>query len=73
MDVKSNRELVDAIEEIISESGIKKIWLADKLGIANQNFNKFLHKKNMSLDEANKILSFIGYTASISIQKEEKK
>ncbi len=73
MDIKSNQELAESMESIISGSGIKKIWLAEKLGIANQNFNKFLHKKNMSLDEANKVLSLLGYTATISIQKNEKK
>lgn len=70
MTIKSNEELSQAIDKIIEDNGIKKTWLSDKMGIANQNLKKAIHKQNISLDDANKILNSIGYQAIITIQKE---
>ena len=70
MEIRTNRELADAVSAAIKESGYKKIYIAEKLGIANQNLNRFLEKKNLSLDEANKILNLLGYNATISIKKD---
>lgn len=39
MVIKTNQELAQAIEKIIDDNGIKKIWLSEKMGISNQNFN----------------------------------
>ena len=70
MTINNNTELSQAINEIIKESGIKKIYLSDKMGIPNQNFNRLVNKKNISLDDANKILNHLGYTAKIIIKKD---
>lgn len=70
INVNTNSELSKTIDGLISEKGIKKTWLAERLGVANQNVNKLINKKNISLDDANKILSLIGYKASICIEKE---
>lgn len=69
LNVKTNRELSQVIENIIDEKGIKKTWLAEQLGVANQNINKLINKKSISLDDANRILSALGYEASICIEK----
>lgn len=69
MDIHNNKELAAAITGLIESSGYKKGYIADVLGIANQNFKKTVNKQNMSLDDANKILNIIGYEAKISIQK----
>lgn len=69
MSIKSNKELSDAIDKVIEESGYKRIYIADKLGIANQNLKKAIHKQNISIDDTNKILDIVGYEATISIQK----
>ena len=53
MIIKTNQELAQAIEKIIDNNGIKKIWLSEKMGISNQNFNRSMSKKNFSLDDAN--------------------
>ena len=54
---------------MITESGYKRGYVSDQIGIANQNLKKFITKKNLSLDEANQILHVLGYNAEISIKK----
>lgn len=68
--ISTNKELSQALEETISSNGIKKTWLAEQLGVANQNVNKMINKKNISLDDVNKILSIMGYKASVVIEKQ---
>lgn len=70
MAIKTNQELSQELEKIIDDNGIKKIWLSEKMGIANQNLNRLLSKKSLSLDDANKILKPIGYHAIITIEKD---
>ena len=48
MTIKTNQELAQEIEKIIDDNGIKKIWLSERLGISNQNFNRLMSKKNSS-------------------------
>lgn len=67
--ISTNKDLTEAVEQVIADNGIKKTWIADKLGVANQNVNKILRKTNFSIDDANKILSLIGYEARVSIKK----
>ena len=53
----------------VEESGYKKNFISEQLGIANQNFSKKVYQKNLSLDAANEILNVIGLEAVISIEK----
>lgn len=73
MAIRSNEELSSAIDKAITDSGYKRIHIAERLGIANQNLKKTIYKQNISLDDANKILGIIGFEAEISIKKELKK
>lgn len=59
MDINNNAELRRAVDETIKESGYKKSWIADQLGISRQGFSNLLNKSNFSLDDANKILTVI--------------
>lgn len=59
MEISNNAELRQAVDEIIKESGYKKSWIADQLGISRQGFSNLLNKSNFSLDDANKILTVI--------------
>lgn len=68
-EIKSNAELIQAVQDLISDNGIKKTWLADQLGIANQNLNRLISKKSMSLDDANRILNLMGYEVIADIKK----
>lgn len=69
MAIKTNKELVQAVNVAIKESGYKKNWIADQLGISRQALTHFLQKANFSIDDANKILSIIGYKASAKVDK----
>jgi D-ribose pyranose/furanose isomerase RbsD len=70
VDINNNAELSNTINNLIKESGIKKIVLAEKMGIVNQNLNRKINKKNLSLDETNDIINPLGYKAKIVIEKD---
>lgn len=72
MAIKNNHELSNAIDKAITDSGYKRMYVAEQLGIANQNLKRTIHS-NLSLDDANKILDIIGYDATIIIEKRLKK
>ena len=70
MAIKTNQELSQAVNETILQTGIKKTFISEKLGISRQALDKLLDKKNFSIEDANKILSAIGYSAECLIRKE---
>ena len=65
--IKTNAELSQAVEQAILKSGIKKAYIAEKLGIKREVFSRMLNKKNFSLDDANKILEIIGMETETSV------
>lgn len=67
--IKTNKELSDAVNNAIAESGMKKSYIAEKLGITKQAFTHLMNKKGFSLDDANKVLSIIGYHAETTVDK----
>lgn len=70
--IKTNKDLSDAVVEAIKATGIKKAFIAEKLGIKREVFSRMLYKKNFSLDDANRILNLIGLeTETILIKKSE--
>ena len=71
MAIKTNKELSQAIAKAIDESGYKKMYIADQIGIKNQNLKRYIYKNNMSLDDANKLLDMIGFQATINISKKD--
>ena len=73
MAIKTNQELAQAVNEAIKESGYKKSFISDKLGISRQAFSNFMNKANFSLDDANKILEIIGQSTSTEIHKNYEK
>ena len=60
-----------AIEKAIEESGYKKMYISEQIGIKNQNLKRYIYKNNMSLDDANKLLDMIGLQATINISKKD--
>ncbi len=69
MTIKTNKELSQAIDQAINDSGYKRMYISEQLGIANQNLKKSIYKQNISLDDANKILKLIDCEAEITIKK----
>lgn len=70
MAIRTNQELAQAVNETILQTGIKKTFISEKLGISRQALDKLLDKKNFSIEDANKILSVIGYSIECLIKKE---
>lgn len=73
MAIKTNQELAQAVNEIIKESGIKKVFIAEKLGMHREAFARFMNKKQFSLDDANRILDIIGYQTETNVIKKDNK
>lgn len=73
MAIHTNKELAQAVNAAIKESGYKKNWIADQLGIQKESFARTLNKKQFSLDDANKILELIGLETETKITKKVKK
>ena len=71
MKIHTNKELSQAIEKAIEESGYKKIYISEQIGIKNQNLKRYIYKNNMSLDDANKLLDMIGLQATITISEKD--
>ena len=69
LNIANTAELKKDVEIAIKESGYTKSYIAEQLGINNQNFNRFLNKKNLSIDDVNSILSIIGYEIKVTIEK----
>lgn len=60
------------VDDFINNSGYKKVWIADQMGITQQALNKRLHvKKNFTIQDANEILNIIGYNVVYKIEKRE--
>lgn len=73
MVIKTNKELSQAVSEAIKESGIKKVFIAEKLGIKREVFARMLNKKQFSLDDANKILEILGMQTETKLIKKDTK
>ncbi len=65
----TNKDLIDIVNQTIKESGYKKIWIADQLGITRQALTSLLSKQNFSVDDANRILNAVGYKLEINVIK----
>ena len=71
MDIKNNDDLKIAVLKAIDDSGYKKSFIADNMGISRQAFSNFLNKSNFSLDDANKILNVINMYSITEIHKKD--
>lgn len=61
-------KLAIIVDDFINSKGIKKVWIAEQLGISQQLFQKLINKKNFTIDDANRILSVIGYKIDYDIK-----
>ncbi len=69
--INDSKSLVEAVNAAIDESGYKKSWIADQMGITRQAFSNILGKRNFTIDDANKILNVIGYSATVHVSKND--
>ena len=61
-------KLAEKVDSYISDNGIKKTWIADKMGISQQLLNGLLNKKNFTVDDANRILETMGQQITVDIK-----
>ena len=54
-------ELAQKVNDCIKENGIKKTWIAERMGCTQQALNKRLNKKNFTVEDANEILNTFGF------------
>lgn len=69
MVINSTDQLREAVQKAIADSGIKKIYLADKLNLTRQGLDKMLNKKQFTLDDANKILNLLNMSVTAIINE----
>ena len=58
---ENNQQIVIEIKKLMLEKQISQREIAEKLGIKPQGLTKLLTKKNFGFEDAEKILSAIGY------------
>lgn len=61
-------QLAIFVDEYINSKGIKYNFISDKLGMSRQALYNLLRKKNFNIDDANRILSVIGYKIEYDIK-----
>lgn len=69
IEIENNDELSQILNMLIRSSGLKQYMIAQELDIAPQNLQRMVNKKNVSLDDINKILNVLGYKAKVIIEK----
>ena len=60
-------ELAIFVNDFIVNKGIRKGFICDKLNCSNQALVKLFNKKNFTIQDANKILSTVGYKLDYNI------
>lgn len=66
---ENNEQIVIEIKKLMLENKISQREIAAKLGITPQGLTKLLNKKNFGFEDAQKILSAIGYELVIDFSK----
>lgn len=56
------------VDDFIKSHGIRKTFIAEKMKISYPYFQKLMSKKNFTIDDANRILSVIGYKIEYDIK-----
>lgn len=69
MTINNTDQLREAVQKAIADSGIKKTYLADKLNLTRQGFDKMLNKKQFTLDDANKVLNLLNMSVTAIINE----
>lgn len=71
MNIKTNEELRQVVDQAIKDSGIKKTALAQKINLSRQGLDNLLKKQSFSIDDANRILNVIHLAVSANMEREQ--
>lgn len=66
---KDNEQIVIEIKKLMLEKQISQRKIAEELNIKPQGLTKLLNKKNFGFEDAQKILSAMGYDLIIDFQQ----
>ena len=68
---KSNEQVLIEIKKVMLETKSTQREIADKLGIKPQGLTKILNKKNFGFEDAQKILSAMGYDLIVDFSRSQ--
>jgi len=69
---ENNEQIVIEIKKLMLETKISQREIADKMNIKPQGLTKLLNKKNFGFEDAEKILSVMGYNLIIDFERFQK-
>ena len=72
MKYKNNEQIVIEIKKLMLETKMSQREIADKMNIKPQGLTKLLNKKNFGFEDAEKILSVMGYNLIIDFERFQK-
>jgi len=69
---ENNEQIVIEIKKLMLETKMSQREIADKMNIKPQGLTKLLNKKNFGFEDAEKILSVMGYNLIIDFKRFQK-
>lgn len=69
---ENNEQIVIEIKKLMLETKMSQREIADKMNIKPQGLTKLLNKKNFGFEDAEKILSIMGYNLIIDFERFQK-
>lgn len=73
MKYNNNDDIVALIDNYLNINGIKKTFLAEKMGITRQRLNAIFQKKNINLDDLKQIADALGLDVEINLIEKKKR
>ena len=58
---KDNEQLVNELKKVMIDTNTKQVDLANMMEVPKQAITKIFNKKNLTCDDMQKLLSFMGY------------
>lgn len=73
MKYNNNDDIVALIDNYLNINGIKKTFLAEKMGITRQRLNTIFQKKNINLDDLKQMADALGLDVEINLVEKKKR
>ena len=73
MKYNNNDDIVALVDNYLNIHGIKKTFLAEKMGITRQRLNTIFQKKNINLDDLKQIADALGLDVEINLVEKKKR
>ena len=68
---KNNDQLVNELKKVMIDTNTKQVDLANMMDVPKQAITKIFNKKNLTCDDMQKLLSFMGYELHIDFSPVE--